>query len=462
MGEGAICERCHRGRIQNGKCTSCGSPADTGTSNALPKGHRLCGGRYSIEQVLGEGGYGITYEAWDYANRCRVALKEFFPSFALRRDQNGIDTVCIDPNAQDALDHLRMRFNEEAKLLLSLKNVKEIVDAYHSFTDNNTAYYTMELLQGSDMQKHLRTYGKMTWSQLSPIVIQILRALYATHQMGYIHRDISPDNIFLLRGGTARLIDFGNARRYSMNQQMTAVVKEKFAPREQYSRRGKQGPWTDIYSLCVTIYYAMTGVLPQKATERNPEQETLAPLRTLIADIPPEVSDAVQRGMSPDENKRFQTIADLAYAMYPNQTVLSGVVQTTSQTNRDMDPPRQPPVVRQPADRPKPVHNGQPPARPMLLCAQGIMKGFRLNLPAGQIQSLGRGPVKEIQYADGTPGVSRNQCSFLLHTNGTVYVRDDYSSFGTSVNGYRLVPGQWKALKRGDMVSFGKEIYLLK
>lgn len=481
MADGAVCRKCHKGRIQNGKCTVCGFKEERDCSiNALPRGQRLCGGRYSIEGVLGGGGYGITYEAWDFQERRRIALKEFFPAFALRRSQNGIDTVCVDPKAEAALAHARIRFHEEAGLLLSLRNVKEIVDVFHSFEDNHTAYYTMELLQGIDMQKRLKTHGRMTWFELRPILMQIIRALYATHQAGYIHRDISPDNIFLLDDGTARLIDFGNARRYRANQQLTAVVKEKFAPREQYNRRGNQGPWTDIYSLCVTIYYAMTGVLPPKATERSPYENPLSPLHTICTDVPEAVSNAVQIGMSPEENKRYRSVADFAYAMFPGQAILGDMVfpvprrDPPSQMYRRTEPPRAfqqqgsktMPVPQKPAMHSRANHSGSLPpgdsTGPMLICVQGIMKGFRTDLPIGQVQYLGRGAGKQIQYPEGASGVSRNQCSFLLQANGAAYVRDDNSSYGTSVNGYRLAPLQWKALKRGDRIAFGKEIYLLR
>ena len=125
MADGTICRKCHKGRIQIGNCTNCGFKEQTDCSaNALPKGQRLCSGRYSIESVLGGGGYGFTYEAWDFQEIRRIALKEFFPVLALRRSQNGIDTVCVDPKAEAALAHARIRFHEEAGLLLILRKVK--------------------------------------------------------------------------------------------------------------------------------------------------------------------------------------------------------------------------------------------------------------------------------------------------------------------------------------------------
>ena len=451
---------------------------DICSSNALTIGYILNNGRYRIQRVLGEGGYGITYEAIDLWKARKVAIKEFFPSFALRRSPNKTDTICVNPNAENALAHIRMRFNQEASLLLELKNIKEVVTVYHSFEENKTAYYTMELLQGMDMQKHLKTYGRMFWHELSPIVIQILRALYATHQMGYIHRDVTPDNIFLLNDGTAQLIDFGNARRYVENQQLTEIVKDKFAPPEQYDRKGNQGPWTDIYSLCVTIYYAMTGILPPKATEIASTVDPLPPLHTRV-EIPKSVSLAVQKGMSVSETRRFQNVADFAYALYPGQSILGTLprqfsTQRTGQNQiRGRNPEKQFQVkrsvtmpVQQHAQTPKPVKAKPSEAAgrqgaPMLVCTQGIMKGFRMPLPTGQIQSIGRELGKTIQYPDNSNGVSRKQCSLLLHANGTVYVKDDGSSYGTGVNGIKLPPEKWKPLKHGDVIAFGREVFVL-
>lgn len=496
MGNHRACEKCVRGTSANrcyphcNSCFKCGAwqpdeedsrfcknmglcaKSTNRTSNALPIGHTLNNGRYRIERVLGEGGYGITYEAYDASLRKKVAVKEFFPAFALCRSSNGTDALCVKPNAEAALAHIRLRFHEEAVLLSSLKNVQEIVTVYHSFEDNKTAYYTMELLQGMDMQKHLQKHGAMSWQELSPIVIKILRALYATHQMGYIHRDITPDNIYLLQNGTVRLIDFGNARKFKETKQFTEIVKDKFAPPEQYKRYGNQGPWTDIYSLCVTIYYAMTGKLPRKATELAASMEALPPAHTLV-DVPQEVSHALQIGMSADENKRYRSVADFTYAMFPGKPVLGDIIRqcsasATSNVNgqsgfssgkNSTKPVQQPENPARPARQPKVTNNGG--KQPMLVCSQGAWKGFYMYMAADKIYSFGRVPGKTIQYPDSSKDVSRNQCSIMARANGTVYIRDDGSSYGTWINGQRLTTGEWRTLNRGDAIVFGKEMYIL-
>ena len=450
MGKQILCPRCRKGQMINGKCSSCGYSREQAlAANALPAGHHLNRGRYRIIRVLGGGGYGITYEALDLKQNKSVALKEFFPVFLLKRCENKVSTACIDPQKNAALDHNRFRFIEEAHLLLSLTDVKEIVNVFDCFEENGTAYYTMELLNGLDMQKHLQRSGRMSWEDLQPILIQLLRALSATHQRGFIHRDITPDNIFLLKDHGARLIDFGNARRYTENQQLTAVVKDNFSPREQYSRKGNQGPWTDIYSLCVTVYYAMTGILPQKATERTGEQDQLP----MLQNVPAHVSRAIQMGMDADEHRRYQTIADFARDLFPDQYVLDSSWV-----------PRRTTIPANGAEKQRSSNTGgrsRQAAGPMLVCVQGQMQGRNIPLQTGAMVSIGRQPGKTLAYPEGTSGVSRNQCSVLRHTNGGIYVRDDGSSFGTAVNGMALPSGQWRLVRNKDIISFGKEIYIV-
>lgn len=458
MGEQGICARCHKGHYVDGKCNYCGFEKLKGNAvNALPNGHRLNRGRYRITRCIGSGGYGITYEAFDIKQCCAVAIKEFFPVFLMKRSQDKIDTVCLDGKRAQELEHTKFRFVDEMRLLMSLRGVKEIVTVHHSFEENHTFYYVMELLDGTDMQKHMQSRGCFTWQTLSPILVQILRALHVLHQAGFIHRDVTPDNIFLLSNQGARLIDFGNARRYDTNQDKTVVLKEVFAPKEQYSASGNQGPWTDIYSLCVTICYALTGRLPgaagQGTTESNPLQ--------MMNQVPQNVRRAVQIGMSTDINRRYQSIADLARDLYPGQPVLQGAQLPLNQWK-----PVNPPGGMQTGQNArKPVTTGKmnrnPAGAPVFTCIQGVMCGKRLTLQTGTVHGIGRDRGKSIPYPDGTSGISRNQCSVFWDPQKGVFIRDDGSSYGTFVNGQQMKPGQWKPIKNKDIVTFGKEIYLI-
>ena len=190
---------------------------------ALPAGTILLG-RYRIDGPLGQGGFGITYVAQDLQLHRPVAIKELFPSGYVSRDRN-LRTVCTCPGKEESTAHLRMRFEQEAQILMKLQGLEGLVWVSHLFSENNTAYYVMELLVGEDLSHRLRTGGVMTWPQLMPILITLMNALEQIHNTGLIHRDISPDNIFLTRDGGVRLIDFGSVRAYQGSDHFTTLIK---------------------------------------------------------------------------------------------------------------------------------------------------------------------------------------------------------------------------------------------
>ena len=454
-----ICTECLRGTVRNGVCPVCGAKVDPQRpAEALPLASRLQSGRYLIGRVLGCGGYGITYTAWDMVERKQIALKESFPSFACVRGPDGMRVCGKDPKGQRDADHTRFRFIQESILLKSLEKTPEILHIGTCFEENNTAYYTMELLHGMDMRKYLKTYGALRWNRMEGIARQLLRALYSLHCVGYIHRDISPDNIFMLRDGSIRLIDFGNARRYSTDKTMTVVVKDKFAPAEQYQPHGNQGPWTDIYALCVTLYYAMTSYLPEKAVGGAPKRD-LPPLRELQPEVPEAFSRAIARGMSPREQERFPGIPELAFAMFPGESVLRGIRPQTPPVM-----PREEPQNRRQTGFPEypQTHTSAPERKTGMLyleCTHGTFQGRRTPLTVGKILSIGRGEDKGIAYPDKAPGISRNQCSVLLHSKHGTLVRDDGSTYGTRVNGRQLDPMKWVDLWEGDSLTFAAEVY---
>lgn len=439
-----ICIYCMSGTLKNGVCTHCRrADNDTGRpAHALPARHTLCGGQYYLGRVLGAGGYGITYLAWDQRNSRRVAVKEFFPQHLVTRDFPNAK-LRVPQDFEEEFAHTKMRFQQEAQALNELRAVPEITDIWHLFDENKTAYYVMEFLEGTDLKGYLAANGVMQWNVLQNTIRMLLRALKAVHEKQMIHRDISPDNIFMVKDGRAKLIDFGNARSYMSQSPLTKILKTRFAPVEQYRNEGGQGPWTDIYSLCVTIYYALSGVLPPPATERmiavkSHRGDPLQPLSSLNPQIPAHVLSAVQKGMEILPEQRYQSVQELSKELFGGLNIFG--------------------------EQALPDRKQQMPAQnknklPMLQCIQGRMKGKSLVLKLGKIESLGRGSGTSIVYPMDCKGISRHQCSFMLDNKGIIYVRDDGSSYGTNVNGRRLSPLQWYPLRRGDCISFAKEEY---
>lgn len=409
-------------------------------AQTLPEKY-LLHNQYYIGKVLGSGGYGITYLAWDEKQNRRFAIKELYPRHIASRP-DGIRVVVSNENKKE-YDHIKVRFCEEAKILYELRAIPEVLQVYHLFEENGTAYYVMEYLEGMDMKRYLQSHGTMKWSELMYPVAMILRALQALHSKSLIHRDISPDNIFITKGMQARLIDFGSARSYSGNKMLTTMLKASFAPYEQYREDGKQGPYSDIYSLSVSMYYALSGQLPPNSMERFLSMKMgkgayadVESLEILCPGLPEHVSRTVMKGMATLPEDRWQTIEEFSANLFPGQAILR-----TKQV--------------------KPIQNNAARSAARLQCVQGYMKGKIFTVQSGQNFTVGRETSCTIVYPPNMPGVSRVQCSMRVEQNRILYIRDENSSYGVSINGNRLVPLRWYPLKSKDRISFAKEEYFV-
>ena len=421
---------------------SCAGSSLRGVSNVLPEG-TLLKGRYRIEALLGMGGFGITYRATDLKTNADVAVKELYPQHYVHRDPDN-HTVRVNAGNEEEFRHMYGRFEDEAKILIDLQDQEGVVRLMHLFSENQTSYYVMELLIGEDLRKHLQKHYSMTWDQLAPVMKTVLRALEPIHARGLIHRDISPDNIYLTPTG-ARLIDFGNVRDYHSQKGMTAVVKHCFAPLEQYQTKGHQGPWTDVYSLCVTAYYCLSGKLPPRATERI-FQDELIPLSSLCPNLPPKICKAIHKGMAVKAEDRFQNIRQLREALFPDSADLTVPASGKLSGKKAQTPTAQ-------------------TAFSGLQCLKGAYGGKSWSIPVGAVVRIGREPGRDIKYPDNYQGVSRKQCTVWHHADGHYYVRDDQSSYGTFLyqdgKHIRLAAQQWYAAD-GLHICFGKEEYAVK
>lgn len=455
-----LCTYCMSGYLQGGVCTGCGRSVEQEKQRplqTLPARCLLGGGQYYLGRVLGSGGFGITYLAWDKANGRKTVVKELFPRHLVSREENNA-AVIVQQGLRGEFQHSMLRFQQEAQALYELRGVPEIINVHRLFEENGTAYYVMEYLDGQDLKGYLAKNGAMSWEQFKVPVHMMLKALKAVHERQMIHRDISPDNIFMLRGGGAKLIDFGNARSYMSASPLTKILKTHFAPPEQFSDEARQGPWTDIYSMSVTMYYALSGMLPVSSTERvislNMQgSDPLKPLGQVCPGIPPYVAQAVEKGMAVKAQDRFQTVSDFAERLFPGLWKPQAVPRSE---NHPVQKTR-PPVSRQPRMAPPPGRNAE--ALPVLRCVEGKMKGRQLLLRPGVQERLGRDGGASIEYPSNSPGVSRHQCSFMVDNRKQVYVRDDGSSYGTWLNGKTLKPMEWYPVQRGSSIRFAKEEY---
>lgn len=277
--------------------------------------------RYVIGQVLGFGGFGITYMAWDKTLNTLMAIKEYYPSGLVNRVPGTKNVLLFTGNRLREYNHGLIRFLDEARSMAKFSSHKDIINIFEYFEENNTAYIVMEYLEGLTLNEFLKE-NKMDSESSIEVIGRVCTALKDVHEAGIVHRDVSPDNIFLCVNGTVKLIDFG-AARFSSNeeQQRTIILKPGFAPPEQYEKINIQGPWTDIYALGATMYYMITGIKPDESTNRKIE-DTLQYPHEIDETIPEYLSNTIMQAMAIDKHMRFSVISDFEKALNQEKKVL--------------------------------------------------------------------------------------------------------------------------------------------
>ena len=243
---------------------------------ALPPSTRVQD--FEFHRVLGHGGFGITYLGWNIALDIPVAIKEYLPADLAMREQ---DMSVLPKSSGDEADFQwgLDRFLDEARVMARFKH-PNIVQVQHFFQAHGTAYIVMEYVEGETLSDLLKRSGTLTESELKHILLPLLAGLIDVHEAGILHRDIKPGNILLRAAdGSPVLVDFGAARQAvgARSRSVTAVLTPGYAPIEQYSSRGHQGPWTDIYALGGVCYQALTGKVPDEAMDRI-RQDPLIPI----------------------------------------------------------------------------------------------------------------------------------------------------------------------------------------
>jgi len=320
------CNSCFREYDDSlGLCPHCGyaqgDPA--GEAFALTPG-TLIANRYTIGGLLGAGGFGIIYKAWDNTLNRVLAIKEHFPSSLVNRLPGETDVILVATKKASEFAHGRNRFLEEARNTAKFNTHKNIVNVYDYFEENNTAYFVMEYLDGQTLDDVLLEQdGPLSYDVCVNIATSICAALRAIHKEKILHRDISPNNIMICRNGTIKLFDFGAARfSAEVESKASIVLKQGFAPVEQYDRVNRQDPRTDIYALGATLYYAMTGVRPEESTNRKIDDH-LADPAAIVPSIPQNVSDTIMRAMAIEQQYRFSSVDEFEKAFLNEKRILS-------------------------------------------------------------------------------------------------------------------------------------------
>ena len=336
-----LCMNCLQQKKAQGACLHCGFDETTyaASPHHLPL-RTILAGKYLVGRVLGEGGFGITYLGWDLNLDLKIAIKEYYPTGFVTRENTTTNTVTpyMGEKAQ-FFTKGRTRFVDEAKSLAKFYALPGIVSVKDFFLENGTAYIVMEFVEGETLKQLLsHSGGKLPADQVIEMMKPLMRSLSEIHKAGIIHRDISPDNIMVTKEGNVKLLDFGAARDFSDsgNRSLSVMLKPGYAPEEQYRSRGVQGPWTDVYALCATMYKAISGVTPMESIERVQNNEVKPPTELGVG-IPPQQEVALMKGMAVLQKDRYQSIHGIFDAFYPvTEAPITEVVSSVTRQIQDI------------------------------------------------------------------------------------------------------------------------------
>ena len=292
-------------------CPDCGydNSCPDQPEQALPCGTVLCG-RYLIGKMLGQGGFGITYIGYDYTLDTTVCIKEFFPAGGAMRGHDGTGRVFWSAGTTGtALKQGRETFVKEAQKAAKLRSLASVVKVWDVFDENDTSYIVMEYIKGVTLKDYLvKRNAVMSAEECLDLLLPVIRDLKGVHENGVVHRDISPDNLIIREDGKIMLLDLGAAKDLSKGsgQSSMMVAKKGFSPPEQYTEGMSIGPWTDVYAICATIYWCMTGKLLPEAMERMLGDTVEYP-----AGIPEVLKAVLQHGLELKPANRIKDMEEL-------------------------------------------------------------------------------------------------------------------------------------------------------
>ena len=320
MEDQKLCMRCMAMKTDEQEaCAVCGFIE----RDFVPEKHHLpprtiLKGQYLVGCALGEGGFGITYIGWDLFLHIPVAIKEYFPSGVVIRDQGQCTVSVFAGKDEQSFLKGRESFFREAQKVARFDNNPGVVSVKNCFIENGTAYIIMEYISGINLGVYAsKRGGKLGFEETLRLLETPIRTLNALHGASTYHRDISPENLMLSKTGTVKLIDFGSAME-SDSEKKTRVlmVRSGYSPVEMYSTNGKDGSYSDVYSMAATIYKLITGVTPPAATERLDADPLVRPTMLGVKDITTTQENALMRGLTVQQKDRYQTMAEFFYDLY--------------------------------------------------------------------------------------------------------------------------------------------------
>ena len=371
--------------------------------------------RYIVGRALGAGGFGVTYLVKDKKTGARMAAKEYLPSTFAVRDGISKQVYPSSGEAAEIFEHGLKVFDREAESLRMFLGNPNIVQVTDSFRQNGTAYYIMEFLDGVNLKALTRSMGgRLPLDLALEVLTSVGSTLSAVHERGLLHRDVSPENIFITKQGGVKLIDFGATRFFvgERSRSLSVVLKPGFAPPEQYSSKGNQGPWTDVYALGATFLCVVSGQSPPDAPDRL-AGVTLDDTTFMAAGLDTELRRIIRKSMALNYRERYQT---------------AGAFMSEVQSRSATAPPPTVPV------NPRPEIKGSPYVR---LTRDGKLRDKWL-IPTGMDMTVGRSSDRCNIILDDSD-ISRVHCVIRYDGKTGLFTLTDISSNGTFLtDGTRL------------------------
>ena len=289
-------------------CPHCGYDrrAATFNRNHLTPGSEL-NDRYVIGRALGLGSFGNTYIGWDTRENVRVTIKEFLPSTIAYHRAGDQQVQFYSPEGRALFEKGLQTFSDETAVLRRLTDGECVNRILDYVSENGTGYAVMEYMSGETLKARLAQCRTVGFDEAMDILAPVLRTLDLAHRNGLLHRDISPDNIFLCDDGRVKLLDFGSAQfDLLQGSDVSVVLKNGYSPPEQYVPHMLVGPWTDVFGAAATLYKMLTGIVPPDAMQRRHEDVLMRP-SDLDCALPPEAETALLRALSLQPEDRYAT-----------------------------------------------------------------------------------------------------------------------------------------------------------
>lgn len=439
--------------------------------------------RYIAGKELGAGGFGITYQSFDMKRKQICAIKEYVPINCAVRNQDAVTLSAMNGKNRETYEHGMKKFLGEADTLKKIHDIPDVVQIWDCFEENGTAYFVMEYVPGTTLNKLRASQGgRLSYRLAYEVIVKAARCLDAIHKEGNIfHRDISPENIMITPEGKVKVIDFGTAKYIhgKKSQSLSIVLKPGYAPWEQYSTTSKQGAYTDVYALASTFYYILTGtkILPAPDRMGEPEKSDIVPLET-YSFLGPDYKDLTKilnNALKIKHTERTQTMGEFITQLEEYDKIWwpkkdGGKKKQDSDYNSEIPVTVGPDNISEKSD----IYNSTEPISgisesqslqmaspkskiyPYLEGRKGDLLGNRYYIPVNTMITVGRSETNNIVIK--IPVVGREHLDVFYDTYSNIFfIMDKKSVNHTYINGKKCEAGKIYPAEPGSLLSLARD-----